>query len=91
MSVLSHSRGHRIHHDGKDWRYSDNGTLLKDEERPCIRCGKYPTREGYDACMGYVENASSVCCGHGEAEKIAILGKDIYKPVNNMEGEDDTH
>ena len=25
----------------------------------------YPTKEGYDACLGYIEGAMSACCGHG--------------------------
>jgi len=32
---------------------------------PCPKCGKMPTKEGYDACIGYVPGATSVCCGHG--------------------------
>jgi hypothetical protein len=35
------------------------------EERPCTRCGKSPTPEGYDACLGFIEGAKAACCGHG--------------------------
>lgn len=24
-----------------------------------------PTKEGYDACLGFIEGAKSACCGHG--------------------------
>lgn len=48
------------------WCYCDNGEL-RDEayERPCPRCGKLPTKEGYDACLGFVSGMKSACCGHG--------------------------
>jgi len=70
MSVLSQSRGHSIFYDGNDWRYVDNGNLLQNEERACVRCGKHPTPEGFDACMGHIKNAVSVCCGHGVEREI---------------------
>lgn len=69
--IKSHSRGWEIYFDGKDWRYSDNGKLAKDS-RPCKRCGRMPTKEGYDACLGYIEGAKSVCCGHGVEEPILL-------------------
>jgi hypothetical protein len=33
-----------------------------------------PTKEGYDACLGYIEGAKSACCGHGVEE-----GYIVYK------------
>ena len=70
MKAHSHRRGHEIEsEDGETWYYSDTGELA-DYERPCIRCGRMPTEEGYDACIGYVEGAWSVCCGHGVTEPI---------------------
>ena len=62
--IKSYSRGWEIYFDGKDWRYSDNGEL-DDDSRQCKRCGRKPTKEGYDACLGYIEGAKSACCGHG--------------------------
>ncbi len=59
-------RGHPIgfnEHTGQ-WLYSDTQTLA-DDSRPCPRCGRMPTPEGYDACIGYVPGAMSMCCGHG--------------------------
>jgi hypothetical protein len=70
MSAISHSRGHQIYFDGDDWRYSDNNALLSSETRPCIRCGKLPTLEGHDACIGRIVGAVSVCCGHGIVQEI---------------------
>lgn len=71
--VKSHSRGWEIYFDGKQWRYIDNNTLL-DKNRPCKRCGKPPTKEGYDACLGSIKGATSACCGHG-VEKPYIIFK----------------
>ena len=47
------------------WVYSDNKMPIGNEVRICKRCGKMPTPEGYDACLGYIPNAVSACCGHG--------------------------
>ena len=80
MSAISHSRGHTIFYDGRDWRYCDNNKKLQDEKRPCIRCGCYPTREGHDACIGTIKKAESVCCGHGLHEKIFIKRKPKIRP-----------
>lgn len=64
MAVTAYSRGHKIYFDGNVWRYSDTNGLL-DDTRPCAKCKCYPTKEGYDACLGEVEGAISACCGHG--------------------------
>lgn len=62
--VIAYSRGHQIEYvDGK-WLYSDNKQPF-DDSRPCKKCGKMPTKEGYDACLGHVSGVTSACCGHG--------------------------
>ena len=76
--LTSQNRGHKIYSsNGIDWFYSSDGSNLKDHtgkiiERACTRCGKMPTKEGYDACIGYKEGYSSLCCGHGVSEKIEM-------------------
>ena len=62
--IKSYSRGHEIYYDGKDWRYVDTGEIVNNN-RPCKRCGRTPTEEGHDACLGHIEGAKSACCGHG--------------------------
>lgn len=62
--IKGHSRGWDIYYDGKDWRYADNDKIM-DDSRPCKRCGRMPTAEGYDACIGFIPGATSACCGHG--------------------------
>lgn len=65
--VTSYSHGWKIYFDGKDWWYCDNNEIDNDL-RLCKRCGRIPTKEGYDACLGYIKDAISVCCGHGVEE-----------------------
>lgn len=62
--VLSHKRGWAIEYCNGAWIYQDTKEPI-DKERPCKKCGRMPTSEGYDACIGYIKNARSVCCGHG--------------------------
>jgi hypothetical protein len=37
-----------------------------------LKCGKMPTPEGYDACLGYIDGVISACCGHGVEKQILI-------------------
>ena len=69
--ITSHQRGHLIEYDGKKWVYFDDKTSIH-IERPCIRCGKMPTIEGYDWCLGHVDDVTSACCGHGVGQFFAI-------------------
>jgi len=64
--TFAHLRGHLIYWDEADncWRYDDTDELAE-HDRPCIRCGRLPTPEGYDACLGFRSNVSAACCGHG--------------------------
>ena len=39
------------------------------------RCGRYPTPEGYDACMGYISGASAACCGHGVERRYILYDR----------------
>ena len=75
MSAHAYSRGHPIQYAAGCWRYSDTGEPIDGHERPCARCGKMPTPEGYDACLGHIDGATSACCGHGvEAPYIVMEG-----------------
>lgn len=70
--IWSTMRGNKIYsHNGRNWFYADNG-MIADDSRPCKRCGRMPTPEGYDACLGHIEGAISACCGHGVEEPILI-------------------
>jgi len=61
--ITAYSRGHKLTYKD-DWLYLDTLEIF-DDNRPCKRCGKMPTKEGYDACLGYIEGAKGACCGHG--------------------------
>lgn len=63
MTAFSYQRGHKIIYKNS-WIYADNNQSIS-VERSCIKCGKMPTKEGYDACLGYIPNVVSACCGHG--------------------------
>jgi len=67
MPARAYARGHPITYRDGSWFYEDTGEPF-DDSRPCIRCGKMPTPEGYDACIGNIPGASSACCGHGVGE-----------------------
>jgi len=75
--IYSTNRGNKIHSEnGTDYFYSDGLPLRNDSgkinERPCTRCGKMPTAEGYDACKGFIKGHKSVCCGHGVSTPIMM-------------------
>lgn len=72
MAITSYVRGHLVTWTGTQWVYADNGEPIKNNERPCKRCGRMPTPEGYDACLGYIPGAKSACCGHGVEDGIMI-------------------
>lgn len=80
--ITAYSRGNRITFINNQWVY-DDGTPVESEERPCVKCGRMPTPEGYDACLGYVEGYSSLCCGHGVEEPYEV--KDL--PQGESRGE----
>jgi len=70
--VTSYRRGHPIKYDGEKWFYLDSEKPINSEIRPCKRCGRMPTPEGYDACLGFISRVSSACCGHGVEEAYSI-------------------
>ena len=70
--VTGNNKGNPIEYVNDIWIYSDDKTPLEGHERPCTRCGRMPTPEGYDACLGHIEGVTSACCGHGITTKILI-------------------
>lgn len=68
--ISSFIRGWKIIYnwDKQDWFYMDKQESIE-IERPCIRCGKMPTKEGHDACLGNIEGVRNACCGHGIEKK----------------------
>lgn len=74
--IKSYHRGHETYFDYHEYEWCYCGTGYPVEEHsPCARCGRSPTKEGYDACMGHIPGAVSVCCGHGVSEPILIMSE----------------
>jgi len=73
MTVSTFFRGWKAHYDEEKqtWFYED-GQPVGVGEKPCRRCGRPPTPEGIDACLGYIKGAVSACCGHGVEEGYTI-------------------
>jgi hypothetical protein len=65
-------------HSAGVWRYADTG-MECNQKRACARCGCPPLSDGEDACCGHLDGYTSVCCGHGVHEPIA-LAADEAKP-----------
>ena len=74
MPARSSIRGWPVFWNGSKWIYDDTGSEF-DDKRPCRHCGKLPTLEGYDACLGKLPNVWSACCGH--SDKSRIIRKEI--------------
>ncbi len=66
---------------GLGWVYSDTKEST-DIERPCKKCGKMPTTEGHDACLGTLDKVKFACCGHGVEE-----GYEIREPDGSGTGD----
>lgn len=52
--------------DDGDRLYADIGMSVDEGYRPCAKCGKYPTKEGHDTCLGTLGHVINACCGHGK-------------------------
>jgi hypothetical protein len=79
LGAMSRARGHKIAFDEDDWQwlYADTNEPLGDGNgRPCIRCGRLPTKEGHDACLGMLRGVVSACCGHGVVDPFIMYVED---------------
>lgn len=66
MVARGYVHGHPIEYDEvqQKWVYSDTREPITNN-RPCKKCGRLPTPEGYDVCLGYLPGVKNACCGHG--------------------------
>jgi len=74
MTARQNFHGHTIEYVDGRWQYSDG--IPSDEYRPCPRCGRLPTAEGHDTCLGVIPGVSAACCGHGRDEHAYIMYTD---------------
>lgn len=81
--VTSYSLGYEIQYINNQWIYSDTKELI-DKPRLCKYCGKYPTKEGYDGCLGYLPNVYSACCGHNIEKPYVVFNNGIHMEFNDM-------
>jgi hypothetical protein len=70
--ITSYQRGHKIYFQNGAWFYLDNNESVT-IERSCKRCGKTPTEEGHDACLGHINGVKFACCGHGITEPVTVM------------------
>ena len=73
MTAIGFKHGNKIYYDGKCWRYADDNTKITNNDKPCPHCGRMPTKEGHDGCLGELESVTSACCGHGRVESYVIV------------------
>jgi hypothetical protein len=83
--VHSYSRGHKIIQDGNgDWVYEDTKKkcFVPEDKRACKKCGREPTPEGHDACLGHIDWLTSACCGHGVTDPWPLkMKKEIHDKI----------
>lgn len=79
--MYSYVRGYKVIFDSDkmDWVYEDSGEILRENPRPCKKCGNNAIEDGdleCDYCLGNLgDKVAGACCGHG-VEKGFILFKD---------------
>lgn len=84
----SNAYGHEAEYnwDKNMWVYSDTKEPVT-KARHCKCCGKLPTKEDYDGCIGELPGVKHACCGHGVENPYVILnsGEEIkFKNINEM-------
>jgi hypothetical protein len=74
MAATSQHNGHPTTYnwDTQQWLYTDTQEP-ETQIRPCLHCGLSPTKEGYDACIGYLPNVMHACCGHNVRRPYAMF------------------
>lgn len=65
LHVSSYVLGNRVEYANGVWRYEDGTPYDGRPMRPCPRCGRGPTPDDHDACLGNIPGTFSACCGHG--------------------------
>jgi hypothetical protein len=88
MCSIGDARGHTIIYNGKNWKYEDTNEIVDENNpRPCKHCGKFPTKEDHDACLGILPNVQAACCGHnsGRQPPYVIFNNDEYMKFKNQQ------
>ena len=77
--VTGYNRGHKYvyNFDYEHIKSNLNGKELNITEMPCVRCGKMPSKEGHDQCLGRLPGVLAACCGHGVEEGYILFENGI--------------
>lgn len=86
MTVTTQANGNKITSQGIE-KHENGNTIISYEKfyyedgeeytgknyRPCPKCGKIPTQDGHDACLGTLPGVKYACCGHGVSGYITFV------------------
>lgn len=74
MTARGFLRGHPIIHQEGRWVFEATGIVTTGawQYMPCGLCGRFPTPEGHDPCLGTLPGVRNACCGHGQPEQAYI-------------------
>jgi len=83
MATKSKVLGYDIAYKNNQWVYADTLKPIT-IKRPCKNCGKTPTKEGHDNCLGTLIGVKNACCGHGIENEAFIQ----FLDGNSINGKD---
>jgi len=73
----NHGNKMRYDEDAEQWVYADDLTPRDTQpRRACPHCGRLPTAEGHDGCLGELPDVEDACCGHGYVEPARVCFTD---------------
>ena len=75
--ITGYNRGHEYSYEWKGLEFHLENPSPVSKEKSCIKCGKIPTREGHDACLGTLPGVIAACCGHGVEEGYILFENGI--------------
>ncbi len=78
MVARSYWRGCSIYCDdvSNEYRYADDDSAVKGQDRPCGLCKRPSTESGHDPCIANLPNVVNACCGHGRLSEAYVHFKD---------------
>jgi len=82
MSTTSYLNGNKIIYNNMQWFYEDGKLAI--DSCSCPYCGKLPTSEGYDACLGKLPGVKNACCGHGITDGYIQFENDVVIRFTNI-------
>lgn len=65
-------RGASVEFDGTAEEYARLDAIT-----PCGACGRCPTAEGHDGCLGTLPSVEYACCGHGTDNSYILFANGV--------------